>query len=37
MIGRLPIYHWIAQESPAAAKRVTERLFSSIELLLHFR
>jgi toxin ParE1/3/4 len=30
------IYHWIAQESPAAAKRVTERLFSSIELLTSF-
>jgi toxin ParE1/3/4 len=25
------IYHWIAQDSPATAKGVVERLFSSIE------
>ena len=30
------IYHWIAQDSPAAAKRATERRFSSIELLTSF-
>ncbi|MDI4233179.1 type II toxin-antitoxin system RelE/ParE family toxin [Bradyrhizobium sp. Arg237L] len=30
------IYHWIAQDSPAAAKAVVERLFSSIELLSSF-
>ena len=30
------IYHWIAQDSPAAAKSVVERLFGSIELLIHF-
>ena len=27
------IFSWIAQDSPAAAKSVTDRLFSSIELL----
>ncbi|HLG84354.1 MAG TPA: type II toxin-antitoxin system RelE/ParE family toxin [Bradyrhizobium sp.] len=27
------IFEWIAQDSPAAAKVVTDRLFSSIELL----
>jgi len=30
------IFNWIARESPATAKRVTERLFGSIELLLSF-
>ena len=30
------IYHWIAQDSPAAAKSAVERLFSSIELLVSF-
>jgi toxin ParE1/3/4 len=30
------IYHWIAQDSPAAARAVVERLFSSIELLSSF-
>ena len=30
------IYRWIAQDSPAAAKSVVERLFSSIELLVSF-
>jgi toxin ParE1/3/4 len=30
------IYHWIAQDSPAAAKSVVERLFGSIELLIPF-
>jgi toxin ParE1/3/4 len=30
------IYHWISQDSPATAKAVTARLFSSIELLISF-
>jgi toxin ParE1/3/4 len=30
------IYHWIAEDSPAAARAVVERLFSSIELLSSF-
>ena len=30
------IFNWIANESPATAKIVTERLFSSIELLVSF-
>ena len=30
------IFNWIAQDSPAAAKVVTDRLFSSIELLSSF-
>jgi toxin ParE1/3/4 len=30
------IYHWISQDSPATAKAVIERLFSSIELLISF-
>jgi plasmid stabilization system protein ParE len=30
------IFNWIARESPATAKRVTERLFGNIELLLSF-
>ena len=30
------IFNWIAQESPAAAKTVIDRLFSSTELLIDF-
>ena len=30
------IYHWIAQDSPAAARIVVRRLFSSLELLVSF-
>src|SRR4051794_7435010 len=30
------IFNWIAQDSPATAKIVTDRLFSSIELLISF-
>lgn len=30
------IFSWIAQDSPATAKTVTDRLFSSIELLISF-
>ena len=30
------IYAWIAQDSPATAKTVVERLFSSTELLISF-
>lgn len=30
------IYHWIAQDSPKAAKAVTERIFASTELLTSF-
>jgi toxin ParE1/3/4 len=30
------IYHWIAQDSPSAAKAVVDRLFGSIELLISF-
>jgi toxin ParE1/3/4 len=30
------IFNWIARESPTTAKVVTERLFSSIELLISF-
>ncbi|HEV7880961.1 type II toxin-antitoxin system RelE/ParE family toxin [Bradyrhizobium sp.] len=30
------IFDWIAQESPAAAKTVVDRLFSSTELLIDF-
>jgi plasmid stabilization system protein ParE len=30
------IFSWIAQESPAAAKTVVDRLFSSAELLIDF-
>lgn len=30
------IFSWIAQDSPATAKIVTERLFGSIELLISF-
>jgi toxin ParE1/3/4 len=30
------IFEWIAQDSPAAAKLVIERLFSSTELLISF-
>jgi addiction module RelE/StbE family toxin len=30
------IYSWIARDSPANAKRVVDRLFSSIELLISF-
>jgi len=30
------IFNWIARESPTTAKRVTERLFGSIELLISF-
>jgi len=30
------IFNWIAKESPTTAKIVTERLFSSIELLISF-
>jgi plasmid stabilization system protein ParE len=30
------IFNWIARDSPATAKVVTERLFSSIELLISF-
>lgn len=30
------IYGWIANDSPAAAKNVVERLFSSIEMLVSF-
>jgi plasmid stabilization system protein ParE len=30
------IFNWIAQESPAAAKTVVGRLFSSTELLIDF-
>ncbi|MGB8398127.1 type II toxin-antitoxin system RelE/ParE family toxin [Bradyrhizobium sp.] len=30
------IFNWIAQDSPATAKIVTDRLFSSIELLVSF-
>jgi addiction module RelE/StbE family toxin len=30
------IFGWIAQDSPAAAKIVIERLFSSVELLTSF-
>jgi plasmid stabilization system protein ParE len=30
------IFSWIAQESPAAAKTVVDRLFSSTELLIDF-
>ena len=31
------IFNWIAQDSPATAKIVVERLFSSTELLISFR
>jgi toxin ParE1/3/4 len=31
------IFNWIAQDSPAAAKTVVDRLFSSTELLISFR
>ena len=30
------IFNWVAQDSPAAAKLVVERLFSSTELLISF-
>ena len=30
------IFNWIAQDSPSAAKKVTDRLFSSVELLSSF-
>jgi len=30
------IYHWIAQDSPQAAKAVVERIFASLELLTSF-
>jgi toxin ParE1/3/4 len=30
------IFGWIAQDNPAAARSVTDRLFSSIELLISF-
>ncbi len=30
------IFNWIAQDSPEAARRVTDRLFTSIELLISF-
>jgi plasmid stabilization system protein ParE len=30
------IFNWIAHESPAAAKTVVDRLFSSTELLIDF-
>ena len=30
------IFHWIAQESPATAKVVVDRLFGSTELLISF-
>ncbi len=30
------IFDWMAQDSPAAARTVTDRLFSSIELLISF-
>ena len=30
------IYNWIAQDSPATAKTVVDRLFSSTELLISF-
>jgi toxin ParE1/3/4 len=30
------IYNWIAEDSPTAAKRVAQRLLSSIELLISF-
>jgi toxin ParE1/3/4 len=30
------IFHWIAQDSPATAKSVVDRLFSSTELLVSF-
>src|SRR4051812_38256387 len=30
------IFGWIAQDSPATARTVTDRLFSSIELLISF-
>ena len=30
------IFNWIAQDSPAAAKTVVDRLFSSAELLIDF-
>jgi toxin ParE1/3/4 len=30
------IFKWIAQDSPATAKIVTDRLFGSIELLISF-
>ncbi|MGJ5181374.1 type II toxin-antitoxin system RelE/ParE family toxin [Bradyrhizobium oligotrophicum] len=30
------IYSWISQDSPATAKTVVDRLFSSIELLISF-
>jgi toxin ParE1/3/4 len=30
------IYSWIAQDSPANAKNVTQRLFNSAELLISF-
>lgn len=30
------IFAWIAQDSPAAARTVVDRLFSSIELLISF-
>jgi plasmid stabilization system protein ParE len=30
------VFGWIAQDSPATARTVTDRLFSSIELLISF-
>jgi plasmid stabilization system protein ParE len=40
MRGRLPIlkgiFDWISLDSPATAKTVLDRLFSSIELLITF-
>jgi plasmid stabilization system protein ParE len=30
------VFDWIAQDSPATAKVVTDRLFSSIEILISF-
>ena len=30
------IYHWIAEDSPQAAKAVVDRVFASIELLTSF-
>ena len=30
------IFNWISQDSPATARTVTDRLFSSIELLISF-
>jgi plasmid stabilization system protein ParE len=30
------IYSWIAQDSPSIAKKVVQRLFSSVELLMSF-